>query len=336
MTEAKIELELQGKEFFEKNASRIELTQKLDSPSQLIVEVAHFTQQWKDTATSSLPAEASFSCGGRGLFKGSLLSAESIGFSKMRLVYVDDLFQARKIFESEFIKEQRLEDYIRWVCGMVKLTPKFVGTFSEMLPGTDITGRSFLEHLTELSAQYGFHFAPKSFTKEISFIRIGKNNDSVSVDLKTSEDVLSFDHRTSVCDSVSSGEVRFFDTHRGASDKKEVQMSALYEPLGFLKSHSGFSAKNKWPHASGRMEVVSNDLDQFNAGDKTLQYEMSKRALNQESFHLRCLTPMALPGDKLQVKGGVLPFEDGDYLVRDLRVEVAAAQPIIEMTGVRA
>jgi hypothetical protein len=336
VTKPKVELDLQGKEFFEKYVAHIELNQSLDSPAKLKVDITHPQNKWKDTSASSLPSEASFSCGGRGLFKGSLLSSEAISTSVVRLTFMDDLGHASKMFESEFIKEQRLEDYIRWVCGLVKLSPKFIGPFSEMLPGTNITGKSFLEHLTELSSQYGFHFVCRSFSKELLFIRVGKHNESVNVDVYESEDVLAFTHRTSVSSVYSSGEVRFFDTHRGQSDKKEVAMTSLYEPLGFLKSHSGFSARNKWAHASGRMEVVATDLDHFNNGDRSLQFELSKRALDQEAIHVRCLAPLALPGDKIDIKGGALPYEDGEYLARDIRVEVASALPIIEITGVRA
>ncbi len=310
-----------------------ELQWGLDATARLLVRTSISSKQRMELGLGSLPKTADLKCGGKALFQGSLHTVRSQSPNGLELEFRDPSDLLSRTYESEFLKGQRLEGFLNQVAGLAGLRARYFGKFNQELPGLDLGGPSYFEHLTRLSYDYGFHFVVHSSAKEILFIALGAHRESVTAKGPVLAGLRS---SRSVGSIYGAAEVMAFDSSQGRSQKTEMAPSALYESLGFLKEGGSFETKARWALAGGRRETVAGagaDPEKFR---QSLSFRMAKEASDSETLTLIASEPLGAPGDRLELSGAPEKALDGKYLIARVRTLVATAAPSHEFTVIRA
>ncbi len=315
-----------------KALTELEWSQSLDSASRLQVRFALSAKDRMELGLANLPSGLSFKCGGKALFKGGIYSAKTEGLNLVEIEYRDRTDLLERTYESEFVKGQRLQDFLNGVAGIVGLRAKFLGKLSHDLPGLDLGGRSYFQHLQQMSADYGFHFVENSTAGELVFIGMGAYREKVSVDKPIYTAACA---KRTTGDLFQAAEVMGFDSQEGRSSKQEIGAPTLYEDLGFLKGAS-FETRSRWKTAQGRMETVVAAGKSADKHRQSLTARLSKRSVGSDTFCLETREWLGFPGDRIEWKGAHDKSSEGAYLVAAVRTRVASACPLHETTLVRA
>lgn len=312
--------------------TRLEWSQSLDATARLQARFAFSAKDRMDLGIGNIPATMAFKCGGKAVFKGGAFAVTTDGLNGVEIEYRDRVDRLERTFESEFVKGQRLQDFLGTVADIVGLRAKFLGKLSQELPGTDLGGRSYFQHLLQMGSEYGFHFLENSTAGELVFIGLGAHRDKVSVDNPL---LLSASARRSGADLFHAAEVMGFDSQAGKSSKEEIAAPAIYEGLGFLKGAS-FDARTRWASAQGRMESVVAAGKSAEKHRQALTSRLSKRAVGSDSFTLATQEWVGFPGDRVELKARHDKASEGAYLISAVHTRVVSAPPIHETTLVRA
>lgn len=315
-----------------KALTQVEWTQSLDASARLQARFAFSAKDRMEFGLGNLPAALAFKCGGKAVFKGHLHSVNTDGLNGVEIEYRDRLDLLERTYESEFVKGQRLPDFLSVVADTVGLRAKFLGKLSSDLPGLDLGGRSYFQHLLQMGSEYGFHFVENSTAGELVFIGLGAHRDSVSAEQVRT---LSARAQRTTGDFFHAAEVMGFDSQAGKSSKQEIAAPAIYEDLGFLKGAS-FETRSRWKTAQGRMETVVAAGKSAEKHRQTLTARLSKRAVGADSFTLGTAEWIGFPGDRVELKSPHDKSSEGAYLVASVRTRVGSARPIHETRLVRA
>lgn len=305
----------------------------LDASARLTVRAALSSQDRKNLSFAGLPTSTRLKCQGKALFHGTLRSVRSSGVHTVDLEFRDPLDLLTRTYESEFVKGQKLEDFLSAVAKVVGLRPRFFGRFDLDFPGTDLGGLSYFEHLVRLSTDYGFYFTVHSSASELLFIALGAYRESAVVDKIVLGNILS---RRSGADLFGSAETRSFDSQQGQARQNELSPSSFYESLGFLKEAASFDSMGRWDLAAGRMEEVAPRGMEDPKHRQLLSARLSKRASGAEKLTLTVRSPIGLPGDRVELKGLPEKALNGKYLVLALNAQVASSAPTFDVTVARA
>lgn len=310
-----------------------ELTLSLDAPARYQVRYAVASGPSAQLKPGSLPQEGTLKCYGKSLFKGSLHSVRSSGLNLWELEFRDPLDRITRVYESEFLKGQRLESFLSQIAQFAGLRPRFFGSFTQDLIGSDLAGKSYYDHLLQLSYEQGFSFTVQSATQEILFIRLGKFRESFNLSPQKVQSVAAGFH---VGAAYGSAEVTAFDPSEGKGVKWELGNSEIHDSLGFLKEQGSFLQRSRWKLADGRMEAVAKMGDAPDDFRRSLALQIAKKSLGSESVTLKVLEPVAFPGDQLHLDWGVREGLGGKYLVQKVITRVQSSAPSHEITLVRA
>jgi hypothetical protein len=310
-----------------------ELIWGVDCAARLLVRTGLSAKQRMEFGLGSVPKTLDLKCHGKALFQGALHSVRANGLHGLELEFRDPLDILSRTYESEFLKGQRLEGFLNQVAGIAGLRARFFGKFNQELPGSDLGGPSYLQHLVRLSYEYGFHFVVHSASKELLFISLGAFREKVSA---KSTALSALRSSRSVDSLYGAAEVMAFDSSQGKSQKTEMNVSTVYESLGFLKDAASFETKTRWALAGGRRETVAGagvDPEKFR---QTVCAGLAKQAADSETLCVVAHEPLGLPGDQLDLSAAAEKALDGKYLIAKVRTVIASASPSHELTLIRA
>ncbi len=310
-----------------------ELSCFLDRPTTLTIKKTLTVKQRAEFSLSSISKVAGLKCNGKQLFQADLFAVRCNDLHEVELEYRDSLEILSRVFESEFLKDQHLEDFLKKIASLVGLRPRFFGKFGLKMPGMDLGGKSYLEHLQSISEDFGFYFLVHSVSKEMHFIRLGSHRESGPFEGAYLGSISSA--RTSGF-MYDSAEVFSIDSNEGRARKTELSRSALYSPLGFLKNASSFEAKKNRMLAGGRMETVCPGATSPEQMEQILANRLSKRAAGSEIFRFFTAHLPGLPGDCLELKSAPEKSLHGKYLIAGCRTSVRSSMPLHELTLIRA
>ncbi len=313
----------------------LHLELKLDGVGRVVTRHAFASSKQASQAFSELPKTFSVKGSGKVLFSGELCSARTSGLNRFELEYRDGSDLLNRIYESEFVKGQRLEDFLKTVAGLVDYRPCFQGKFSQDLPGFDLAGRSFFEHLIQLGSEYGFFFFPHSATKELVFVALGAHRKESDFD-GTKTAIRSLEALRRSDGIFAAAEVLAFDPQEGQAKKIEISANAIYEPLGVFKDSPTFKERMGWKPANGRRETVAPSHQDPDKARQSLVCALSKRSMQGEQLTLSLFEHVGFPGDRLDVKLGREKALDGKYLIQQLQMRLDGARPQYDVVLGRA
>lgn len=312
-----------------------EFSAALDQPAALTVTLAVTPEETAKLTTGKFATEASLTWAETKLFKGYLLQAEVPKSSQVRLHFRDSLFSATKILDNSFVQQHTLRDCLSKFASQLKLSPQFYGDFSMKLPSFNLGGQSALDHLNSLSYHFGFHFVANSASNELAFIKLGSQTKSRSFDGKTHAGEIR--HSQSVERTYNKSQLRHFDATSMQPQDRKLGDSDLYSPLGGLKDHAGFKTRAGWKLAEGSVDTHVADGFHFESSEALMRNQLSKTAMGQEQLSIDGFKLVALPGEKVSVKGAPIPdLQNGDYLVNRFSLRLNSAIPAARWELIRA
>ena len=324
--ELKFEAEAMG------NVQYAEITLGLDIPAKAFVRTVLDPAARKDLALANIADTLEAQVLGRGVFKGEVSKVRQVGTHVLETIYTDAMGRLENISESEFSKGMRLEDFLRSVATQAGLRAKFSGKFSTEIGGRDLAGKSYHDHLLELSEEFGFFFCVNSVAEELCLFALGSFRNALNLE---SPKVLSVTATQRAHALRESAEVMGFDSAQGKGTKAELSAHAMYESLGFLKEAGSFDTRRSWPQSKGRYETVTPPDRSVEQTKQALCARLAKQAALGDEVLVTCLQ-VALPADQVELGEGFAPAQRGKYLVLRSCIRLGHAKPRCELTLVRA
>lgn len=321
---------------FESKINRADFYQSIDAASELKV---HFALQGKSKAElkpSSFPQQATFKAYERGVFKGELVQVQTINIGLVECTYRDSFHNLNRKTESDYFKGVSLKDFLSRAASMAQLSAVFHGDFDAVLPSFNVTGVPIQDHIKKISYPYGFVSSTRSYNSEIFFSKLNQVIKDSKVTSVKENAIVSARWKQNSETLLSAGELRFFNSAKKQSEKKELNLDALYSPLGYLKEGTSFRARSQKTSSQRREERLAMQLKQYEEGAEWLANEVSKQALGQEQLELSLYSLPALTGETLALPEGILGTAEGKYLVQTTEISIASHQPKVCLTLVRA